>query len=563
MTTVEQKPTEPDALSSRPFGAGQILRYFLLAYTFLIVLGVVVSGSIAESLHDNYGVGLDVIQVACFAAVASVLLLWSLWILIFSRWNWIYRIITCVLFFGLPFLTLKIVRPVFGGDANVIRWEPIWAAVPVTPSSDAKPESKVAALEVQTTADFPRFLGPDANGIVPDAVEIDEGRFDQTKVLWRQPIGLGWSAFSIQSGYAFTMEQRDVYECVTCYSLSSGELCWIYKHEARHSDSMGLGRTGPRSTPTIHDGKVYAIGAVGNLICLDESDGAVIWQIDLQKQLGSVLTAAKDRYGFACEFEDSLSWGRAGSPLIHEGKVIVPGGGPKEGDKQTLLAFDAESGELLWSGGKEMIAYGSPSVATLSGIEQILMTAENSVMGFNPDNGDVLWKLNRLGDSTGAANTSEVSVVSDSQVLTSKGYPDGGGELIEIANEDGKLKATSVWKNRLILKTKLTSPIVYEGHSYSLSNGFLECARLIDGKRIWKRRGRFGHGQMLLMRDKLILNTEGGELLLIKASPDGFEQLGKFDKTVSGTCWNNLAVSGDRLLVRSELEAACLQLPTR
>ena len=207
-----------------------------------------------------------------------------------------------------------------------------------------------------------------------------------------------------------------------------------------------------------------------------------------------------------------------------------------------------------------MIAYGSPILATVAGQQQILLAAESKVMGFDPESGTVLWQHSRPGDSSSAANTSQVTVISENQLLTSKGYPDGGGELLSLTVSDETWKVDSVWSRGSVLKTKLTSPVIRDGFAYSFSNGFVECARLSDGERIWKRRARAGHGQMLLLDNLLLVHSEDGVLYLVEATPEEYRELGSVN-TIRGVCWNTLCLTGDLLLVRSELEAACLKLP--
>ncbi|MCA9012328.1 MAG: hypothetical protein KDB01_21400, partial [Planctomycetaceae bacterium] len=166
----------------------------------------------------------------------------------------------------------------------------------------------------------------------------------------------------------------------------------------------------------------------------------------------------------------------------------------------------------------------------------------------------------RPGESDGGANTSQLSVVSETEVLTSKGYPDGGGELIRLEDQNGVMTAVSIWSSSKVLKTKLTSPVILDGYAYSLSNGFMECARLADGEQMWKRRGRFGHGQLLLVGRLILLHSESGELYLLEATPDEYREFGAL-KTINGVCWNTLCLAGNKLLVRSEIEAACIEIP--
>ena len=530
--------------------------------TALIAAAAVLAQVFVSEIDDAMHLGLDVIMVATVFIAGLLIVLWVGWILLFSRWRWWKRVVGATLIVLLTIASLKIFRPVHGGDVNLLRFEPIWAQrrEVVTTVAPAKAD---ADLSVESIADFPRFLGPGQNGIVTNGQQIDSAAFAQNaRIIWKQPIGAGWSGFSARNGYAVTMEQRGDQECVTCYEISTGKLRWIYSHPARHKDKTGLGRIGPRSTPTIHQSQVFAVGAVGNLVCLNGTDGSVVWQQDLNTILGIRLSEVEDSDGFKTQFEENtrLAWGRSGAPLIVDETVVVAGGGPEGKTRATLLAFDLKTGELKWKGGDAMIAYGSPVLTIVAGQRQILLTCESQALGFNPASGEILWSHARPGESDNYANTSQITVLSETDVLTTKGYPDGGGERIHLEQRDGQLIAASVWNSPKVLKTKLTSPVIHDDYAYSLSNGFMECARLSDGTQMWKRRGRFGHGQMLIAGKFILLHSESGELFLLEATPDEYRELGSL-KTIDGVCWNTLCLTGNKLLVRSEIEAACIEIP--
>lgn len=535
----------------------------MLIATGCFLLPAILAFVFISHVEDLMGVGLDMVMLMTLFGGAVMVLSWIVWFLLLSRWRWPIRIACCAVLLTLPVGFFKIFRPVNGGDATFVRFEPIWETRTEVTVDDAPTSPSIVDLKTETPDDFARFLGPNNNGIVTTGIRIDAEKFSESKQLWKQPIGKGWSAFAARNGFAVTMEQREDKECVTCYDIETGELKWIYHNPGRHQDRLNMGRTGPRATPTIHDGYVYAVGAIGNLVCLNGTDGEIVWQHNLNHLLNVEITTAQDADGRDVHFElnSTLAWGRSGSALIVDDLVVIPGGGPTSGDKTTLLAFDRVSGEPAWRGGNEMIGYGSPVLAHVAGRNQILLTTESKVMSFNPSDGKVIWKMDRPGNSGGEANTSQVTVISENEVLTSKGYNDGGGELIRLESDGDNITATSAWKNPRALKTKLTSPVILDGHAYSFSNGFLECARMSDGERIWKRRGRFGHGQLLLIDDLLIVHSEYGVAYLTHASPEQHEELGSF-KTIDGVCWNTLCLYGNKLLVRSELEAACFEIPT-
>ena len=535
----------------------------MIAFTVIVLVSIVLAHMFVSDLEDAGSLGLDGIMMISMAAVMLLVLTWSLWILIFSKWKWSRRIPASIGVFSLPFLFMLIFRPVMGGDANFVRFEPVWASR--TEAEPVKIDSVPTGIDLasETPGDYPRFLGTQQNAVSTAPLQIYSQKFGQSKQLWKQQIGAGWSGFVARNGYAVTMEQRRDLECVTCYDVETGKLVWVHEHAVRHCDAMNLGRVGPRSTPVIHQGRVYAVGAVGHFVCLDGADGTVIWEHELAEMVNSPVARLEPKLGgpeYFWESKSSLNWGRSGSPLIVDDMVVVTGGGTREGSKTTLIAFSLESGDVRWQGGDEMISYSSPILATIAGQRQILYVAESKVMGFDPLTGNVLWSRTRAGDSSSAANCSQPTVVDGNHVLTSKGYPDGGGELLNIEFSDGKYTVTSDWSDHRVLKTKLTSPVIHKGHSFAISNGFLECASLKDGRRVWKRRGRFGHGQLMLIGDQLLVHTELGVARLVDADPAGYKEHASF-QTIDGVCWNTLCLYGSRLLVRSELETACYELP--
>ena len=189
------------------------------------------------------------------------------------------------------------------------------------------------------------------------------------ELLWRRPIGLGWSGFVVADGKAVTLEQDGDRELVSCYQLTTGELLWSLAEDVRFSESMGS--DGPRSTPTIENGHVYALGATGLLHCLDLATGEPVWRCDI----------LADR--------QNLTWGKSNAPLIHGDLVVVTGAdnGP------TLLAYDKAIGEPVWEADGAKPSYASPIAATLGGLEQIVSVNSTEVASYDPATGATLWAL--------------------------------------------------------------------------------------------------------------------------------------------------------------------------
>ncbi len=529
-----------------------------IVLTIVVLLAIVVSRYFISEINDLTGIAPDVLTVFSILIVALLFLIWAGWFLFLSKWNWIKRILSVVVLFGIPIGLILILRPVTGGDMSILRIDPIWNSQ--KPPAELTESPASVDLSPESLNDFPGFWGPNRNGIVNTGYPIDRTSFTSgTRRLWLKSIGEGWSGFVARNGFAITMEQRGADECVTCYEIATGKLLWIYRDAVRHRDMMNLGHVGPRATPMIYDGKVYCQGTLGKVVCLDGKDGSLIWQANLNDILNlEIMSGVAD--GLTYYYEPRLAWGRAGSPLVTEQLVIVPGGGSTDEQMVTLVAFDRLTGEVKWKGGNEMIAYGSPSLANIAGKEQVIITAENKTMGFDLETGKELWSHDRPGNSSGDANTSQPIVYDGDKVLITKGYG-AGGELIKlIPNGDSYSTETLPnWPNGRILRTKMTSPIIFEGHAYCLMDGFLECSELESGRRKWKHRGQFGHGQILLKDGLLLVHSETGELFLIEPSPSEYTELGHVP-TIEGICWNTICLSGPYLLVKSDLEAACLQL---
>lgn len=420
-----------------------------------------------------------------------------------------------------------------------------------------QPQAENVDLKTTTPDDFPQFLGPDRTNYISQPQLSGNWESTPPRELWRRKIGAGWCAFAVVNGFAVTMEQRGADEWVTCYEVATGKPRWGHRIPALHVNT--LGGTGPRATPTIADGKVYAIGATGVLRCLDGATGELLWQDDLHARYGMTQVQA----------EAFLLWGRANSPLVTDGLVIIPAGGPQpkvypgaedQSKAKTLIAYDQVTGEKKWEGGKRQISYASPEVATLDGVRQIVIVNEDTVTGNDLKTGKELWSFPWPGTSNADASSSQAHALPENRLLLSKGYG-GGAEIIEVKQAGGKWVVESVQKNPRVLKTKFTNVTIIGDFIYGLSDGILECVERDTLEPRWKsRQAHFGHGQVLGVGDKLLVLGEEGELALVAASPEGYQRLGQI-QALEGKTWNNLCLTGKRLLVRNGQEAACYELP--
>ena len=405
-------------------------------------------------------------------------------------------------------------------------------------------------LATTTPDDFPGFLGHGGRMAVEHVELARDWASQPPELVWRQPIGAGWSAFAVRNGYAVTMEQRGDEELVTCYEVATGELLWTHAIATRYDTMVPVAGAGPRSTPTIHEGWVYAHGATGHLVALDGATGELQWEQNIPELLE--IPAEQEAR--------ELPYGRSASPLVVDDLVIVPGGG-FDGDYVSLVAFHRETGETMWQAGDRQISCASPVyTADLGGVPQVVSVNEDNVTGHDPQTGRVLWQTPWPGRTENDASVSQPVPLEGNRVFLSKGYG-VGASLVDLAvTEKGSFTAKPRWATNRVLRTKFTNVTVYEGHVYGLSDGILECIKLETGERVWKK-GRYKQGQLLRVGGTLLVMAESGDVVMVEASPasDGTE-LGRFE-AIEGKTWNNPALSGEYLLVRNAEEAACYRLP--
>jgi outer membrane protein assembly factor BamB len=462
----------------------------------------------------------------------------------------------------LALATLRIER--VSGDLVpefAFRWQASRDTMLPSAAAAARATSQAGSTWTATAGDFPRFLGPNGNASLPDVAIVSDWQTNPPRLVWRQPIGAGWSGFATFGKHAVTLEQRGDDEAITCYSLQTGELEWIVAVPTRHETV--LGGVGPRSTPTIREGVVYATGATGWLHAIDGATGTVRWRKDVLADLGI------DRAVHAA----AVAWGRAGSPLVTDSLVIVPAGGPRQGvaaaadgtaatDPATaafvsLAAYDRSTGERVWLAGTEQIAYASPQLFSVAGREFVLTVNEAHVAAYNPGTGEAVWQFPWPGHSNSDASCSQPHPLDGNRLFISKGYGVGAA-VFAINHSDAGWLIEPVWQQANLLKTKFTNVAIHAGHAYGLSDGILECVRLTDGKRAWKR-GRYGQGQVLLVGETLLVQAESGEVVAVPATPERPTELGRLD-AIEGQTWNNLCLAGSLLLVRNAEEAACYEL---
>jgi outer membrane protein assembly factor BamB len=407
--------------------------------------------------------------------------------------------------------------------------QPSASASPANPADAAAQNAQHAAAKNYWT----NFRGPKRDGKYDETPISTSWPANGLTALWKQPVGVGYASFAIADGKAYTIEQRRRQEVVVAYDVATGRELWAQDWNAEFSDSTG---DGPRATPTWDQGRIYALGATGELRCLDANTGAIIWGKNMLTENQA----------------SNLQWAQAASPLIVDDKVIVlPGGG---GGK-SVVAYNKMTGAPVWKSLDDRQAYVSPMLVELGGRRQIVVVSALRVVGLVPETGALLWSY--PWDTDMGINVSQPIVVDKNRFFISSGYGKGAA-LVELKGSGNSFTASTVWENTN-MKNKFNSSVLYNGYVYGLDEGILVCLDVNTGERKWKE-GRYGYGQVVLASGHLIV-TDGntGDIALVKASPDKFTEVARFS-ALKGQTWNYPALAGGRLIVRNSNEMAAYDI---
>ena len=397
-------------------------------------------------------------------------------------------------------------------------------------------------------ADWPQYRGVNGDGVSSESIKNTNWKNQPPEVIWKAPTPLGFSSFSVADGRAFTLVAVDadggkVEACVALDAKTGDELWSIplgasdYGHDGGNAGAAdNRGGDGPRSTPSTDGEAVFVFDSHMVLTCLNAKDGKELWKHDLVNDFGG----------------SPIKWLNATSPLLIGDVVYVAGGG----DAQTFLAFDKNSGKLKWKSGSETITHATPRFTKLNDVEQVIFFAKSGLVSLDAQKGSELWR----SEFPFSVSTAASPVVEGNHVYCSAGYS-VGSQLVKINSEQQPEK---VWFKKNRLMNHWSTPIVHDGHLYGIyefkkyGKAPLQCVEIATGEIKWTERG-FGPGNCILVGDKLVVLSDYGEVVLVSASPDQYNELGRV-KAVDGKCWSTPAFSNGRIYVRSTEQAACLDV---
>lgn len=402
-----------------------------------------------------------------------------------------------------------------------------------------------------SAADWPQYRGPRGDGISAERVRT-AWPATGPKRLWRVATPAGFSSFAVAEGKAFTVIARNVDGVLSevCIALdaNSGRELWAtptglakYPGGGDSGAEENKGGDGPRSTPTVSQGRVYVYSAEMGLHCLEAATGKTIWKKSITAEFGG----------------KNIGWKNAMSPVVEGDLVYVAGGGAG----QSMLALQKASGAVVWKSGDETMTHTTPVVVTLQGTRQVIYLMQSGLVAVGAADGKPLWQFAFPWRTCTAC----LPVVAGDTVFCTAGY-EVGGAACQITRKGEGFEARQKWrvKGNSPLGSLWSPPVCRDGFLYGMlsfkkfATGPLKCVDLATGAVKWEQPG-FGAGNVILAGNCLIALSDDGQVVLVEPTPAGYKELAR-TKAVAGKCWSTPALSDGRLYVRSTKEGVCLDL---
>lgn len=418
--------------------------------------------------------------------------------------------------------------------------------------------------------DWPQWLGPQRDGVWRETGILQRFPSNGPVVRWRTPIGSGYAGPAVAGGKVFVTDRKlgagasnpgnpfergsvQGVERVLCLNESDGRVLWQHEYPCRYTISYPAG---PRCTPVVADGKVYTLGAQGHLFCLNVADGGVVWQKDFQKEFNV----------------RAPMWGWAGHPLLDGKKLICLAGG----EGSVAVAFDKDTGRELWrSLSAQEPGYCPPTMCQVGTARQLILWHPESVNALDPETGRVLWTVPFT--SRAGLSVSTPRQLGDKLFITA--FYDGS-LLLQLDATQAAPKV--LWQSRkrserqtTELHSIISTPVFEDGHIYGVcSYGQLRCLKADTGERLWEtfaattgKEARWGNAFLIKNADRFFLFNELGDLIIARLTPKGYEELGRahlLDPTNKdpgrAVLWSHPAFANRSIYARNDREIIAVSL---
>ena len=392
----------------------------------------------------------------------------------------------------------------------------------------------VCGNPIYAVEDWPGYRGPNFDGTISSKSFTPEA--SELVVSWRAKAGAGYSGISIAEGKAVTGFTDGKSDLVVAFDSRTGKELWRHQISKLYAGHDGS-HDGPIATPLLHQGKVFALSAYGNLVAIDANTGKQLWIVDINKEGGR-----------------SPFYGYTSSPVASNGVVVVQIGGEKG---KAVAGFDIRTGALKWSAGDDMVNYQSPILMKISGKEKVLAVSDKKMFVIDPANGAKLFEYDHGGDD---AATILVPVPLDDNKLLLRTKEDTSEVVRLVSKADGTMAVEKVWSAG-VFKNSYDPPVYYKGHLYGFNGRILTCVDASNGQPKWRTRG-VGDGFTLLVNGYLVVQTKTGVLHIGPAKPEGWTETNQV-KLFENISWTAPSYADNAIFSRSHGEIARIELSSK
>ncbi|MBI3875383.1 MAG: PQQ-binding-like beta-propeller repeat protein [Verrucomicrobia bacterium] len=423
--------------------------------------------------------------------------------------------------------------------------------------------------------DWPQWLGPQRDGVWRETGILEKFPEAGPKVRWRKPVGKGYAGPAVVKGRVYVCDrvtegaprrndnfnraQLPGTERVLCLDEATGEILWKHEYDCPYDLAYP---SGPRTTPVVSGGKVYTLGAEGNLFCLDADKGTVFWSHEFKKDFNA----------------RTPTWGFSANPLLDGQKLICIVGGPGS----VAVAFDKDTGKELWRAlSAREPGYSPPMIYEAGGKRQLIIWHPEALNSLDPETGSLYW-------------SEPFAVRSGLCIPTPRKFGDylfitafyNGPMLLKLAKD--KPAAEVVWRgnsqserNTDKLHGLMCTPFIEDGHIFGVcSYGQLRCLKLESGERLWETlkatgatgvnngaNDRWCNAFLVKNGDRFFIPNERGDLIIAKLSPQGYEEISRAHLVEAtnpspprGVVWSHPAFANKNIYFRNDVEIACFSL---
>ena len=383
--------------------------------------------------------------------------------------------------------------------------------------------------------DWPCFRGPAHDGISKErswtAIWPKEG----PKQVWKTNVGFGFSSMSVAKGRVFTMGNTNDEDTVFALDANTGATIWKHTYPCVTDPRFYEG--GTLSTPAVDGERVFTISKRGDVFCFEAATGKIVWQKNIIKELGLALPANdKDNW-----------WGFAGSPLVRGDLVLL--NAASDG-----VALNKSTGKIAWSNGQGFSGYSTPISFRQNGKNLIALAGADSIVAVGEKDGKVLWRYS--WKTAYNVNAPDPIINGDKIFISSYRH---GCALLQMKGDN----VEKVYENKNI-NNHLNPSVLINGFIYGIDGdaghpGGMTCIELATGTLKWSEK-TVGTGALIAAGNKLIIQSEKGELIIADASPDAFKPISRA-QVLGGRCWTAPALANGRIYCRnSKGDLVCLDV---